>query len=71
MKADNSLTVFCLVALALLVFGLTVENYWDCRLLKHRSMKQCEPLFVGKWGGARYLPVQILPRNDAFQKSTD
>jgi hypothetical protein len=70
MKADNRLAVFCLVALALLVFGLTIENYWNCRLLGHYTMKQCEPRFVGKQGPG-YLPVQILPQNDASQKSTD
>lgn len=64
MKADNRFAVFCMVALALLVLGLTVENYWNCRLLEGRSMTQCEPHFVGKWG-AGYLPVEILPQNGA------
>jgi hypothetical protein len=68
MKADNRLAVFCLVALALLVLGLTIENYWNCRIIELRSMKHCEPHFVGKWGGAGYLPVQIFPPNDASQK---
>jgi hypothetical protein len=60
-KADNRLAVFCLIAFALLVFGLIVENYWNCRLLRHQTMKQCEPLIGGKWGPGLYLPVKIFP----------
>jgi hypothetical protein len=65
MKADNRLAVICLAALALIGLGLTIENYWNCRLLFHRTTTQCEPHYVGKWGGAVPLSVQIIPRNEA------
>ena len=44
MKADNSLAVFCLIVLALLIAGIMVEKFWDCRLNKGGSEWAC--LFV-------------------------
>jgi hypothetical protein len=64
MNANNRLAVFCLAALALLIFGLMVENYWDCRRVGDRTEEQCGPLQVRKWGMG-HLPVQILPQRDA------
>lgn len=64
MNANNRLAVIYLAALALLIFGLMVENYWDCRRLGDRAMEQCGPLQVRKWGVA-HLPMQILPQKNA------
>jgi hypothetical protein len=32
MKADNRLAVFCLVVLSIIIAGIMVEKFWDCRL---------------------------------------
>jgi hypothetical protein len=43
MKADSRLAVFCLIVLAILIAGIMVEKFWDCRL-KGRSEQAC--LFI-------------------------
>jgi hypothetical protein len=41
MKADQRLAVFCLVVLAILIAGIMVEKFWDCRLTKGLSESDC------------------------------
>ena len=41
MKADNRLAVFCLIVLAILIAGIMVEKFWDCRLNMGRSEWAC------------------------------
>ena len=35
--------IFILAVLALLIVGIMVETYWDCRTQKHGSMRDCLP----------------------------
>ena len=41
MQDDSRLAVFCLVLFALLVAGIMVEKFWDCRLTKRQSQSAC------------------------------
>jgi hypothetical protein len=41
MKADQRVAVFCLVVLAVLIAGIMVEKFWDCRLTKGLSESAC------------------------------
>ena len=41
MKADNRLAVFCLIVLAIVIAGIMVEQFWDCRLNKRLSEWAC------------------------------
>jgi len=41
MKADSRLAVFCLVCFAILIAGIMVEKYWDCRLRTKLSQNEC------------------------------
>ncbi len=40
---DNRIAAFCLVVIALLIAGIMVETYWDCRLLQRGSITECMP----------------------------
>lgn len=41
MKADGRLAVFCLVCFAILIAGIMVEKYGDCRLTTKLSQNEC------------------------------
>ncbi|SFM17176.1 hypothetical protein SAMN03159423_5771 [Bradyrhizobium sp. NFR13] len=41
MKADSLLAVFCLVCFAILIAGIMVEKYWDCRVRTKLSQNEC------------------------------
>jgi hypothetical protein len=41
MKADSRLAVFCLVCFAILIAGIMVEKFWDCRLTKGLTESEC------------------------------
>jgi hypothetical protein len=40
---DNRLALVCLVVIAVLIAGIMVETYWDCRLLQRGSITECMP----------------------------
>jgi hypothetical protein len=40
---DSRIAAFCLVVIAVLIAGIMVETYWDCRLLRNGSVAQCVP----------------------------
>ena len=40
---NTRVAVLLLAVLALVIAGLMVETYWDCRLLKGGSLKECMP----------------------------
>lgn len=40
MESENRLAIFCLVLLTILIAGILVETFWDCRL-KGRSEGEC------------------------------
>jgi hypothetical protein len=44
---NSGLAVLILLAIAVVVAGLTVENYWDCQLIRHYAAKDCLPLATG------------------------
>ena len=44
MKADNRLAIFCLIVLAIVIAGIMVEKFWDCRL--HKGLPQSVCLFT-------------------------
>jgi hypothetical protein len=44
MKSDNRLAVFCLIVLAILIAGIMVEKFWDCRL--HKGLSEWACLFT-------------------------
>ena len=54
--SNSRLAVLVLSVIALLVAGLMVEAYWDCRLLKHHSMNECLPR-----GGHKNPGLDIRP----------
>jgi FtsZ-interacting cell division protein ZipA len=41
--ANNRLAILILIVIAIAVAGIMVETYWDCRLLKGGSFKECVP----------------------------
>jgi hypothetical protein len=43
MKADNRFALLLLAVLAIVIAGITVETYWDCRLHRGLSMRECIP----------------------------
>jgi hypothetical protein len=43
MKADQRVAAFSLVVLAVLIAGIMVEKYWDCRL---KGLSESERLFT-------------------------
>jgi hypothetical protein len=62
---NSRLAVLLLAVLALVIAGLMVETYWDCRLLKGGSLKECAPGRPGPTGlgsfsdlNSRYLPYR-------------
>ena len=40
---EDRFAILCLAVIALLITGVMVETYWDCRLLKGGSMRECLP----------------------------
>jgi hypothetical protein len=40
---NSRLAALILILLALVIAGIMVETYWDCRLLKGASLKACMP----------------------------
>jgi hypothetical protein len=47
---NSRMAALFLAVLALLIAGLMVEAYWDCRLLNNGSMKDCMPGRPGPTG---------------------
>jgi hypothetical protein len=43
MKNENRFALFCLVAIAVVIAGFMVETYWNCRLIKLASERECMP----------------------------
>ena len=47
MKTDNRFALLLLAVLAIVIAGLMVETYWDCRLRRGLSMLECIPPLGG------------------------
>jgi hypothetical protein len=45
--SNSRIAAILLAVLALVLAGLMVEFYWDCRLLKHGTMQECLPSGAG------------------------
>lgn len=45
MKSDQRFALICLVFIAIVVAGVMVEKFWDCRVT--HKMTQSECLFTG------------------------
>jgi hypothetical protein len=43
MKKESRIALFCLVVIALILAGFMVEAYWNCRLVKLASKRECMP----------------------------
>lgn len=43
MKTDNRFALLLLAVLAIVIAGVMVETYWDCRLHRRLSMRECIP----------------------------
>jgi hypothetical protein len=43
MKKENRFALFCFVVIAFLLAGFMVETYWNCRLIKLTSQRECMP----------------------------
>ena len=43
MKTDNRFALLLLAVLAIVIAGIMVETYWDCRLHRGLSMRECIP----------------------------
>ena len=43
MRIETIIAAAVLTAVALLVAAYMVETYWDCRLVQHKSDKECLP----------------------------
>ena len=43
MKKENRFALFCFVVIAFLLAGYMVETYWNCRLIKLASGRECMP----------------------------
>jgi hypothetical protein len=43
MRHESIIAAVVLAAIALLVAGYMVETYWDCRLMQHKSYRDCVP----------------------------
>ena len=41
MEKDSRLAVVCLIVLAIVLAGIMVEKFWDCRLTKGLSQADC------------------------------
>jgi hypothetical protein len=40
---QNTVALLLLALIGILIAGLMVETYWDCRLTKKMSMRECLP----------------------------
>jgi FtsZ-interacting cell division protein ZipA len=40
---NSRLAILILIVMAIAMAGIMVETYWDCRLLKGGSFKECVP----------------------------
>ena len=40
---NSRLAILILIVMAIAIAGIMVETYWDCRLLKGGSLKECMP----------------------------
>jgi hypothetical protein len=47
MKTDNRIALLLLAVLAIVIAGIMVETYWDCRLHRGLSMRECIPPLGG------------------------
>ena len=47
MKTENRFALLLLVGLAIVIAGIMVETYWDCRLHRRLSMRECIPPIGG------------------------
>jgi hypothetical protein len=47
MKTDNRFALILLAVLAFVIAGFMVETYWDCRLQRGLSMRECIPPLGG------------------------
>jgi hypothetical protein len=43
MRTENIVALLVLVVIAVLVAACMVETYWDCRLVQHKSERECMP----------------------------
>ncbi|MDF0495185.1 MULTISPECIES: hypothetical protein [Bradyrhizobium] len=48
--SNSRVATLVLAVIALLIAGMMVEFYWDCRLLKGGTMKDCMPGRPGPTG---------------------
>jgi len=46
--SNNLLAAVALSLIALLVTGLLAETYWDCRLVRHYTTKECLSFGIGR-----------------------
>ena len=47
MKTDSRFALLLLAVLAIVIAGIMVETYWDCRLRRGLSMRECIPPIDG------------------------
>ena len=47
MKTENRVALLLLVGLAIVIAGIMVETYWNCRLHHRLSMRECIPPIGG------------------------
>ncbi len=47
--SNQRLAAILLAVLALVIAGIMVETYWDCRLHRGHSMRECMPEAAATW----------------------
>jgi hypothetical protein len=57
MKTENRFALLLLAVLAIVIAGIMIETYWDCRLHRLLSMRECIPPI----GGANPTGITTSP----------